>query len=58
MMLVLILAMVTTLSLSSCSKQQDTIYVESKSPKLKTFEVPKSEAETKELNINYRVVER
>ncbi len=57
-MLVLILAMVTILSLSSCSNQQDTIYVESKSPKLKTFEVSKSEAETKELNINYRVVER
>ena len=37
---------------------QEPVYVNSKNPKLETFVVPKSKAETKVLDINYIVVDK
>ena len=57
-MLILTIAMaITALGFSACTKTEPTL-VATKGPKLETFEVPRSEAETKELNIKYKVVEK
>ena len=53
----LTLASVVTLSLFSLTGcGQDQIYLKEKTPKLQTFVVPKSDAETRDLNITYKVV--
>ena len=56
-MLMSILLMATIpLAFNGCAKEP--VYVKDKKPELQTYVVPKSEAETKKLNIKYRVVEK
>ena len=57
MLVLTFLMAITALGFSACAKTEPTL-VATKGPKLKTFEVPKSEAETKELNIKYKVVKK
>ena len=56
MLILIFLMVITVLFFSGCTKEP--VYVKTKSPKLETLEVTKSDAETKKLNIQYKVIER
>ena len=57
MLILTTVTVITVLGFSACTKAEPTL-VATKGPKLETFEVPKSEAETKTLDIKYRVIEK
>lgn len=58
-MLALILVMASTpLVFNGCSQEPTPVYVKTQGPKLETAYIPKSSAETKELNIKYKVVDK
>ncbi len=58
-MLALILVMASTpLVFNGCTQEPTPVYVKTQGPKLETAYIPKSSAETKELNVKYKVVDK
>ncbi len=48
----------TPLVFNGCSQEPTPVYVKTQGPKLETAYIPKSSAETKELNVKYKVVNK